>query len=193
MNKMPFAEKYLGMGFGLIPLRTTKKGEENSGKAPAGKGFVRNPIKSREVAQSWWKDKDFNIGIVTGEQSGVVVLDIDHQEIFDLFLTKHPECKNTLIVRRNNAPQWRCHYYFKLDTYIPKSKAVESTGWGDILSNGRYVVAPPSLHYSGGVYEIINDTAPLPFKEEYMADLLLLPQQKKKKAAKEKDIWDCQF
>ena len=188
MNKMSFAEKYLGMGFGLIPLLPTKKGEKNSGKAPAGKGFLKNPIKSREVAQSWWEDKDFNIGIVTGKQSGVVVLDIDHPEIFDQFLTKHPECRNTLIVRRNNAPQWRCHYYFKLDAYIPKSKKAESTGWGDILSDGKYVVAPPSFHYSGGVYEIINDTTPLPFKEEYMVDLLLAHRPGKKNTAKEKSI-----
>lgn len=188
MNKMSFAEKYLGMGFGLIPLLPTKKGEKNSGKAPAGKGFLENPIKSREVAQSWWEDKDFNIGIVTGKQSGVVVLDIDHPEIFDQFLTKHPECRNTLIVRRNNAPQWRCHYYFKLDAYIPKSKKAESTGWGDILSDGKYVVAPPSFHYSGGVYEIINDTTPLPFKEEYMVDLLLAHRPGKKNTAKEKSI-----
>ena len=93
MNKMLYAEKYLGMGFSLIPLIPTKTGVKNSGKIPARKGFLTNPIKSREVAQSWWEDKDFNLGIVTGEQSGVVVLDIDHPEIFDLFLTKHPECK----------------------------------------------------------------------------------------------------
>ena len=193
MNKVPFAEKYLGMGFGLIPLISTKTGEKNSGKTPARKGFLNNPIKSREVAQSWWADKDFNIGIVTGEQSGVVVLDIDHPEIFDQFLTKHPECRNTLIVRRDNAPEWRCHYYFKLETYVPESKTIQSTGWGDILSNGKYVVAPPSLHYSGGVYAIVNDVEPLPFQEEYMADLLWAPQQKKKKAAKEKDIAIANF
>lgn len=193
MNKMLYAEKYLGMGFSLIPLIPTKTGVKNSGKIPARKGFLTNPIKSREVAQSWWEDKDFNLGIVTGEQSGVVVLDIDHPEIFDLFLTKHPECRNTLIVRRDNAPEWRCHYYFKLGTYVPESKTIQSTGWGDILSNGKYVVASPSLHYSGGVYEIVNDVEPLPFQEVYMADLLLAPQQKKKKAAKEKDIAIADF
>lgn len=193
MNKMPYAEKYLGMGFSLIPLIPTKTGVKNSGKIPARKGFLTNPIKSREIAQNWWEDKDFNLGIVTGEQSGVVVLDIDHPEIFDLFLTKHPECRNTLIVRRDNAPEWRCHYYFKLGTYVPESKTIQSTGWGDILSNGKYVVASPSLHYSGGVYEIVNDVEPLPFQEEYMADLLLAPQQKKKKAAKEKDIAIADF
>ena len=55
------------------------------------------------------------------------------------------------------------------------------------------MVASPSLHYSGGVYEIVNDVEPLPFQEVYMADLLLAPQQKEKKAAKEKDIAIADF
>ena len=190
MNKMDFAEKYLGMGLGLIPLVPTNLGEKNSGKTPAGKGFLKNPIKTVSTAKSWLynDDKRYNIGIVTGKTSGIVVLDIDHQEIFEQFLERHPECRSTFIVRRNNAQEWRCHYYFKLETYVPNSRNVQSTGWGDILSDGKYVVAPPSLHYSGGVYEIINDTAPLPFKEEYMADLLLAPRPGKGNAAKEINI-----
>ena len=181
-----FIEKYLQNGWGLIPLIPTKEEVKNSGKTPAGKGFQQNPVKSLEVAQSWWKEKKYNIGIVTGKTSGIIVLDIDKPDIFERFLTKHPECRNTYIVRRNNAPEWRCHYYFKLETFNPGARNINSTGWGDILSDGKYVVAPPSLHYSGGMYEIVNDVPPLPFKEEYIADLLLAPKTEKKKVCKEK-------
>ena len=160
MNKMKYAQKYLDNGWGLIPLVPTKIGEKNSGKTPAGKGYLNAPVKSLETAQSWWDGKDYNLGIVTGKPSGVIVLDIDHPEIFDTFLEKHPECRNTYIVRRNNAEEWRCHYYFKLDGFCPGTKTKQSSGWGDILSDGKYVVAPPSLHYSGGIYEVINDVEP---------------------------------
>ena len=186
MNKMKYAQKYLDNGWGLIPLVPTKIGEKNSGKTPAGKGYLNAPVKSLETAQSWWDGKDYNLGIVTGKPSGVIVLDIDHPEIFDTFLEKHPECRNTYIVRRNNAEEWRCHYYFKLDGFCPGTKTKQSSGWGDILSDGKYVVAPPSLHYSGGIYEVINDVEPLTFKKEYLADVLLPAKPEKKKVAKEK-------
>ena len=183
-----FIEKYLQNDWGLIPLIPTKEEVKNSGKTPAGKGFLKNPVKSPEVAQSWWGKKHYNIGIVTGKMSGIIVLDIDKPDIFESFLTKHPECRNTYIVRRNNAPEWRCHYYFRLETFNPGARNINSTGWGDILSDGKYVVAPPSLHYSGGVYEIVNDVPPLPFKEEYIVDLLLAPKTEKKKVCKEKSL-----
>ncbi len=105
MNKMEYVEKYLNHKWGLIPLVPTKQGETNSGKTPAGKGFLVSPVNSLEPARSWWDEKDYNIGIVTGKQSGVLVLDIDQPGIFEHFLEKHPECRNTYIVRRNNAPE----------------------------------------------------------------------------------------
>lgn len=51
------------------------------------------------------------------------------------------------------------------------------------MSNGKQVVAPPSVHYSGGVYEVVNDVEPLPFKREYYDALL-----KSKKKVMKKDI-----
>ena len=56
-----FIEKYLQNDWGLIPLIPTKEEVKNSGKTPAGKGFQQNPVKSLEVAQSWWKEKKYNI------------------------------------------------------------------------------------------------------------------------------------
>ena len=47
MNKMAFAEKYLGMGLGLIPLVPTVVEEKNSGKIPARKGFFGKSDKNR--------------------------------------------------------------------------------------------------------------------------------------------------
>lgn len=167
-------EKYLNRGWGLTPVGAPKHDDKNSGKNPFLKGWPKNPVKDLETAKIYWdNDRGYNVGILTGEISNLVVLDIDYPEIFDKFLEKFPECRETYIVRRNNAESWKCHYYFKLDGFVPASHAVESTGWGDLMSNGKQVVAPPSVHYTGGTYEVINDVEPLPFKKEYMEALIL--------------------
>ncbi len=181
MDKMTKVESYLNRGWGLTPVGAPKDGDKNSGKNPFLKGWPQNPVKDLESAKTYWdNDKGYNVGILTGEASGLVVLDIDEPEVFEKFLEKHPECRNTYIVRRNNAEPWKCHYYFKLDGLTPSSHNVKKTGWGDLMSNGKQVVAPPSVHYTGGIYEVINDVEPLPFKEEYMADLLLSKVQEGK-------------
>ena len=54
-----------------------------------------------------------------------------------------------------------------------------------MLSTGTQVVAPPSVHYTGGIYET-NEAEPLPFKEEYLTDLLL--PEEKTEAKKDKKV-----
>ena len=187
MDKMQKIESYLTRGWGLTPVGAPREGNANSGKNPFLPRWTENPVRDMETAKSYWdNDKGYNVGVMTGEISGLIVLDIDVPEVFDKFLEKFPECRNTYIVRRNNAPAWKCHYYFKLDGFTPPSHNVKTTGWGDLMSNGKQVVAPPSVHYTGGIYEVVNDVEPLPFKKEYLANLLLAPPKGKKKIAKEK-------
>lgn len=195
MDKMQKIESYLTRGWGLTPVGAPREGNANSGKNPFLPRWTENPVRDMETAKSYWdNDKGYNVGVMTGEISGLIVLDIDVPEVFDKFLEKFPECRNTYIVRRNNAPAWKCHYYFKLDGFTPPSHNVKTTGWGDLMSDGKQVVAPPSVHYTGGIYEVANDVEPLPFKKEYLANLLLAPPKGKKKIAKEeKDILFSDF
>lgn len=183
MNKLKMVESYLDRGWGLTPVGAPKSGNENSGKNPFLPGWTQNPIRDMETGKGYWDNgKEYNVGVMTGEVSGLVVLDIDKPDMFEKFLEQFPECKNTYTVRRNNAPEWKSHYYFKLADFTPPSHNVETTGWGDLMCNGKQVVAPPSVHYTGGVYEVVNDAEPLPFKREYYDALLMA----KKKPAKTK-------
>ncbi len=174
MNKMYWVKTYLNRGWKLTPVLPPKTGDEQSGKKPFLLDWPHKPVKSEEDAIQYWdEDKNYNMGILTGAVSGLIVLDVDHPEKFSAFLEKHPECRETYIVHRNNAPEGRNHYYFKIDGFFPKSMNCKTTGWGDLCSDGKQVVAPPSVHYTEGIYEVIHETAPLPFKKEYMDDLLL--------------------
>lgn len=184
MSKLTYVKKYLDRGWGLTPVLPPEKDNPDTGKQPILKDWTNNPVNTMEEAEKYWsEEQNYNLGIITGEISRLVVLDIDYPEKFEEFLNKHPECRETYIVERDNT-EGRRHYYFKLEEGMeaPKTRTVKSTDWGDLLSTGKQVVAPPSIHYTGGSYEVINDVEPLPFKAEYLEDLLL-----KKDAPKKKD------
>ncbi len=187
MNKMDYVAKYIENGWGLTPVVRSVEGNPNSGKKPFLPEWTTKPIRDMETAAEYWdNDKGYNIGIMTGDVSGLVVLDVDDPDAFEWILKKYPEFRDTYIVRRNNAEKGRCHYCFRIEGFAPNTYTKKSTGWGDLCSNGKQVVAPPSIHYTGGVYEVINDVEPLPFKKEYMADLLL-PDRKKEKTVMKKE------
>ncbi len=187
--KMNYIKKYIDNGWGLIPVTKSKRNRPNTGKQPItlpGRGNY--PVRDMETAEKYWSnDKGYNVGIMTGKVSKLVVLEVDEPDVFDKILEKYPEFRKTYIVKINNIQQY--HYYFRIDGYTPHNYKKRPTGWGCLYSTGKLVVAPPSIHYTGGVYEVVNDVEPLPFKAEYMDDLLLLlrtGKQEKTVASKEK-------
>ena len=184
MEKIEQIERYLNNGWGTTPVAAPEMGNSNSGKRPILPEWQKNPVLTMDKAKELWENSDLNVGIVTGEVSRLIVIDVDNPEAFEVFLNKHPECKETYIVKRSNS-EGKCHYYFNIPKgmEIPKSRTIKTTGWGDLLSTGKQVVAPPSVHYTGGVYEVVNDVAPVNFKPEYLEDLFIskpeeeLPEQ----------------
>lgn len=133
------------------------------------KGFVLirlNPT-SKVPYEPRWKNKvhhrpfdriglqeSMNAGIITGANSGIIVLDVDNPEEFQKLNRELPP---TFTVKTAKG----AHYYFKIpdvDTDLYRNRA---KGSYDIRATMGYVVAPGSIHPSGIVYEIINDIAPV--------------------------------
>jgi putative DNA primase/helicase len=112
-----------------------------------------------------------NIGILTGEESGVCVVDIDLKSGGDVSLMelcdRHgiiwPE---TLTVLTGSGG---FHYYFQFPKGLDLRNTSGKLGRGiDTRANGGFVVAPPSLHASGNRYKWVNNSEPAP-----LPDLLL--------------------
>ena len=90
MNMLPAALAYAQkLGWSVIPLHSIKDGHctcpkaacKNQGKHPIAQltphGLLDATTDS-EVLTRWWKDAPWaNIGVVTGEKSGFVALDVD--------------------------------------------------------------------------------------------------------------------
>lgn len=106
-----------------------------------------------------------NIGLVTGEKSGITVLDIDTAngkrgaETWAALIEESGE-PQTLLARTGSGGM---HCIFNYNSALKTSKDTLGPGV-DCRNDGGYIVAPPSRHRSGGVYSWLNDlpAAPLP-------------------------------
>ncbi len=91
-----------------------------------------------------WRDRiDANVGIATGEVSGLTALDIDPRNGGDW-----EALSSFCIAPTVDTPGGGQHLYYGYHTDMPKclSQGI------DIKSDGGYVVAPPSKHPNGGIY-----------------------------------------
>ena len=103
-------------------------------------GFKDATLDEKKIRE-WWKQwPAANIGIPTGEASGLVVLDIDSLETKD---------KLKELVSFNGEPKVRTahgfHVYYRYDGRDFRNKVGIIPGL-DFRGNGGYVVVPPSVH-----------------------------------------------
>lgn len=113
------------------------------GKRPLDLDWPNRPPPNDETVDQWLAD-GFNIGIATGH--GFVVVDIDLPEI-------PPEFPETLTVRTGSG---RWHLYYSTSAAI-RNSAGKLGKHIDVRGVGGQVVAPPSLHATGGRYTWFKD------------------------------------
>jgi hypothetical protein len=189
------ATAYANQGWHVFPVHSVsggvcscKKGKDcsdsNKGKHPKLSGGHTNASNDPQKVYGLFSDKrmqNANIGIATGQQSNLFVLDIDPrnggteslQALVDAY-TDFAESLNTYCVATGGGG---LHYYFLLDRPFPSVKKHGLGGGIDIKADGGYVVAPPSIHVSGNVYQVKSDIPLLPVPEILWSLLDSPPEQ----------------
>jgi hypothetical protein len=129
-------------------------------KTPATPNGLLAATTDPENIKQWWSaNQDYNIGIATGETSGVWVLDIDGDEgeaTLRALETEHGALPPTVEAITGGGGR---HLYFRLADE-PISNSAGKIGPGiDVRGDGGYVLAPPSLHPCGGRYQWSVDSA----------------------------------
>jgi hypothetical protein len=140
--------------------------------APNGRNSA---TKDPAIIHEWWRRcPEANIGIVTGPESGLVVVDIDPQH------GGHPDrlpgnLPRTLGVNTGGGG-WHYHLAhpgegIKFPQELPSRPGV------DMKADGGYVVAPPSLHISGERYawKFPPETIPLAPCPDWLLNLIKPP------------------
>ncbi len=185
--------KYASLGWKVFPVHSIRNGRCSCGKndcADPGKHprvlrWQKEATDNKETLQSWWfKWPDANIGIATGKVSGVWVLDVDVRPNEEkrgdsaLFaLCDGRELPNTPLAV-TGAGQGSHHIYFAWSESGPRRNSAREDGL-DVRSDGGFVIAPPSSHLSGGVYDwdvAPWDVEPAP-APEWLTEALVSPVQ----------------
>jgi uncharacterized protein (DUF927 family) len=145
------ATNYINSGLRPVPIPFQTK-------APVIKDWGKLKMTTAEV-QHYFPNAQMNIGVLNGEPSGVVDVDLDCDETVLLAPQFLPE---TVTFGRASKPV--SHYIYKIDGAMPKTAQFQDSA-GEMLvelrSTGSQTVYPPSVHPSGQVVNFTNSTTPL--------------------------------
>lgn len=133
----------------------TPRGACSPGKHPRTLHGFKDATVEVATLRSWWGLwPGANVGLRSGEASGVVVLDVDPKHggsaALDALLAVHGPLPVTPEVVTGGGGR---HFYFAYPVGVAVKNSVGKVGVGlDIRGEGGYITAPPSLHVSGRQY-----------------------------------------
>jgi hypothetical protein len=142
---------YLGRGWSVIPVH----GQGDLAKVAAVEwGTYQRRRCSADEAHRWFMLRGCaGLAVVTGAVSGLAVLDFDDRARFEDFERDHPDLAETYTVQTRRGVHLYYKVYPRLTVESRKAPGV------DLQSDGRYVVAPPTV-IDGHRYRVIHDAAP---------------------------------
>lgn len=144
---LSWALHYAARGWPVFPCRPR-------GKKPLIAGGFKSASKDPAQIRSWWSQwPQANIGIPTGSPTGIYALDIDAHKDGDASLSelehqfgKLPDTPMSLTGGGGR------HYLYRWTPGMVNSSGRLGPGL-DTRGEGGYIIAPPSIHESGKVYE----------------------------------------
>lgn len=163
---LPYAAK----GWAVFPLGVKSK-EPMIRKADGGRGFLDATTDKRMVHVWGARYHEANVGIATGQASGVDFLDVDPKNGGDATLSdlvaEHGALPPTLTADTGGGG---VHLVFR---HVPG--IVRTIGFRhglDYLADNGYAVVPPSVHPNGGIYRWRRDVATIADAPAWLLDLV---------------------
>lgn len=168
---LDFALHYASKGWPVFPLHSIAHEKctcgnfacGRAGKHPRTENGLSGASTDSEVVRAWWRKwPQANIGLRTG--NGLVVIDVDPRhggtEGLAAAQQEHGALSNTLESSTGGGGR---HLLFSVTEEVRNSAASLANGV-DVRGDGGYIVAPPSVHISGGSYSWANsaEIEPLP-------------------------------
>lgn len=146
------AIEYAKLGCFVLPI-------DPATKKPLVKwGHRKHQKPTVEEVIEWWQKWPYaNIGIATGEMSGIDVVDIDSDAALGEFTSKTGITFNTILWQMTGKGY---QFFFKFTGKLKNNVRVNGVAI-DIRSTGGYVIVPPSVHSNGNTYTWYNPGTPL--------------------------------
>ena len=167
------AVAYAARGWRVFPLHgivngrcTCGRGCSSPGKHPLARRGVHDASTDAHQVNEWWRRwRRANIGVATGADSGIVVIDIDLPLALDSI---------DRLLRQGVVPTLTgltggggVHLVFAsedpgLGNTAGRLPSIDADLPGiDLRGKGGYIVSPPSVHRSGACYEWLDPKTPL--------------------------------
>lgn len=162
------AKEYATLGWYVFPLHSVDDNLKctcgnptcsDAGKHPRVARGLKEASRDLAKIEAWFGEDapPANIGVVTGEISGITVIDIDigegkfGAESWAEAIKDHGE-PQTLMAETGSGGM---HVVFKYNSALKTASNVLGKGV-DCRNDGGYIVAAPSRHRSGGFYKWLN-------------------------------------
>jgi hypothetical protein len=176
-SMLDYALRYAELGWQVFPVHSIMDGActcksadcDRPGKHPIYQ-LVRDGLNSAsdnpDLIKAWWSNAQWaNIGVRTGPESGIWVLDVDTAdgkqgaESLDALQTKHGNIPDTVEAITGSGGR---HLIFSYPSNHRISNSTNRLGPGlDIRGAGGYIIVEPSLHNSGQAYAWEGSSDPL--------------------------------
>ena len=142
---LEYALDWAGRGFRLFPLHPGTK-------RPVWRGWTQDATSDPARIKEIWSERDYNIGVLTG--NGLLVVDVDIKNgkdgmwsFFNLGIPADTLCVETVSGGK--------HFYYKTDTDVANSSGKIGEGL-DVRGKNGFVIAPGSV-LAGGAYRVSSD------------------------------------
>ncbi len=144
-NTNPFlsaALHYRDKGFSVIPIRPDKK------PFIQWADFQKRRATSEEI-RAWWSQwPRANLAIVTGEISGIFVVDCDNEVAYENIQELLPDNFVSCIVKSPRG--YHIYLFYSANQTIGNATGIMPNV--DIRGEGGYIIAPPSINAEGKAY-----------------------------------------
>ena len=155
---------YAKRGWHVLPLHTPynsgcscgKTDCTSIGKHPRTVSGLKDASGDDSQIRRWWtKWPDANIGIATGTSSGIIVIDLDNagakrgEENFSVMTRQNGMVPLTLAAITGAGK----HLFFRHPGMALRNSAGKLASHVDVRADGGYVVAAPSKHANGRMYQ----------------------------------------
>lgn len=157
------ALQYAASGWAVFPVVAR-------GKIPATEdGFKSATTDLERIRRYWSESPKANIGIATGEASGIVVIDVDDEA----GLSELGHLPPTMEARTGSGGR---HLVFAHPGRPIRNRARVVPGI-DVRGDGGYIVVPPSVHPNGNLYAWMDERNPAPLPEHLLERIVKKPPQ----------------
>jgi hypothetical protein len=156
---------YARCGWHVFPIKPGTRASHKSKRFSGGRNWGAT-ANTAEIKKDWGRWPKANLGVATGADSGIFVMDIDTMEGHGVdgltslaaLEKEHGALPPTL---QGRTPSGGRHYVFKHpgNNIKIKNSASEVARGVDIRGDGGMFLAPPSAKADGGAYAWINDEA----------------------------------